>query len=410
MKFNLWSINYAPEETGIGKYNTLLAEFLAQKNHDIRIISSFAYYPTWKKKSEDKGLLFRTDCINHIPVHRCWHFVPKQPSTLKRIFHELSFVCTSFVRQLFLPAPDLYIIVSPPLLLGLAAIVIGFIKRRPFLFHIQDLQPDAALELGMVQKNSMIKILYLLESIAYKNAIKVSCISQSMLEALHKKGVPNSKQIYFPNPTDPIKIKYKDNYTDFRSTHQIPHDHLLASYSGNIGIKQGLEILVDAAKELKDTPITILICGEGSYRSTLESLISRESELPIQLLPLLPIEEYHSMLATADVCLITQRHHAGQFCFPSKLSSVVSLGKPVIAVADHSSDLYLAVHGGNFGTTSSPNKPDELVQLLTDLASNRSKLKEWQRNSFRFAKQFDIEKVLNDFEKELLDIVHFYQT
>ena len=115
MKIILWGINYAPEMTGIAPYNTALAEHLQRAGHEVRMVTSFAYYPAWQKQPADRGRLYRTDTLNGIPVHRCWHYVPRRVSTLKRILHEGSFVTLSFLRLLTLPRPDAYVVVSPPL-------------------------------------------------------------------------------------------------------------------------------------------------------------------------------------------------------------------------------------------------------------------------------------------------------
>jgi colanic acid biosynthesis glycosyl transferase WcaI len=132
MKINVWGINYAPEPTGIAPYNTALCDHLKRHGHEVHMVTAFAYYPAWKKAPEDRGKIFRTDEVamrgtdqegreGRVPVHRCWQYVPRKASALKRIFHEGSFVATSFLRQLTLPAPDAYVVVSPPLLLGAAA-------------------------------------------------------------------------------------------------------------------------------------------------------------------------------------------------------------------------------------------------------------------------------------------------
>src|SRR2546421_8179432 len=152
MRIIVWGINYAPEFTGIAPHSVALCEFLVGRAHDVEMVTSFPYYPTWQKRPEDRRTIYRTDLVNGVPVHRCWHFVPARVSALKRIFHEGSFVCTSSMRALFLRRPDVFVVVSPPLLLGAAAWVIAGIKRVPFIFHVQDLQPDAAVGLGMLRQ------------------------------------------------------------------------------------------------------------------------------------------------------------------------------------------------------------------------------------------------------------------
>src|SRR2546428_12354686 len=121
MRIIVWGINYTPEITGIAPHNVALCEFLQRHGQDVEMVTTFAYYPAWRKRAEDRHLLYRTGGINGVKIHRCWHFVPARVSAVKRILHEATFVFTSILRVLSLKRPDGYVVVSPPLLLGAAA-------------------------------------------------------------------------------------------------------------------------------------------------------------------------------------------------------------------------------------------------------------------------------------------------
>jgi colanic acid biosynthesis glycosyl transferase WcaI len=190
MRVIVWGINYAPEVTGIAPYNVMLCEFLRGEGHDVEMVTTFPYYPMWRKRAEDRGSLYRTSSVNGVPVHRCWHYVPAQVSSAKRILHEGTFVSTSLFRVLSLRRPDVYVIVSPPLLLGAAASLVARVKGAPFLFHVQDLQPDAAVGLGMLRTGWFTKALYALERMAYRNAARVSGIGPACCRRSGDKGVP----------------------------------------------------------------------------------------------------------------------------------------------------------------------------------------------------------------------------
>jgi len=199
MKIIVWSINYAPEATGIGPCNAALCNFLRLRGHTVQMLTSFAYYPAWKKRSADRGTWYRTDEVNGVEVHRCWHYVPRRPGAVTRILHEASFVFTSLLRLLTLSRPDVYVVVSPPLLLGAAAWLLTRIKSAPFVFHVQDLQPDGAMGLGMLKLRPLLRILLWLETLAYRKAALVSGVSHGMLTAFGEKRVPREKTVYFPN-------------------------------------------------------------------------------------------------------------------------------------------------------------------------------------------------------------------
>ncbi len=339
MRIIVWGINYAPEFTGIAPHSVALCEFLHARGHDAQMVTTFSYYPTWQKLPEDEGKIYRTDQINGVTVHRCWHFVPRQVSALKRILHEATFITTSSLRLLSLPRADVMVVVSPPLLLGAAAWIVGQLKRTPFVFHVQDMQPDAAVGLGMLRAGWFIRALYALEALAYRKAARVSGITQGMLVKFRRKGVPEEKLIYFPNAIALDKSSARPARGEFRRRHGLPADAFLAVYAGNLGVKQGLDVLLDAAQLVRDQRIHILICGDGAQREVLTAQI-RDLGLPnMTMLPLQQGENYTALLEEADLCFITQQSGSGNSFFPSKLLGLLAQSKPVITVADPESEL-----------------------------------------------------------------------
>ncbi|HEX8680495.1 MAG TPA: WcaI family glycosyltransferase [Chthoniobacterales bacterium] len=401
MRIIVWGINYAPELTGIAPYNTALCEFLRAQGDDAEMLTTFAYYPTWRKQPDDRGRLYRDDVVNGVPVHRCWHYVPAKVAAWKRILHEGTFVLTSTLRGLVLPRADVYVIVSPPLLLGAAAWLVTKVKASEFVFHVQDLQPDAAVGLGMLRSGWFTRALYALEAFAYREARRVSGISRGMLDIFEGKGVPRQKLIYFPNGVR-LQPRADDRARGvFRAKHGFAPNEFLAVYSGNLGVKQGLEILIDAAAQLQDSGIRVVICGDGAMRETLARRAA-ELQLPnVTMLPLQPMADYHSMLADADVCLITQQAGAGNAFFPSKLLSTLATARPVITVADADSELTRALNEGGFGVNVVPGDAPKLASTLRELASDPEALRRFGAAGREFVAQFEMETVLSRIATEL---------
>ena len=379
MRIIVWGINYAPELTGIAPFNTALCEYLSRQGHDVEMVTSFAYYPEWRTRPADRGTLFRTDLENGVRIRRCWVYVPQRVRAIKRIVHEASFVTMSLLRVLTLRRPALFVVVSPPLLLGVAAWIAGIVKRAPFVFHVQDLQPDAAVGLGMLQKGALTRMLYWMESFAYSRAARVSGISGGMIDMFRKKGVPERKLICFPNGIRlPAGLPARGA---FRQRHGIPDESFLAVYSGNFGIKQGLDILVAAARLLQASnaneaapasesrAIKIVIAGDGARRAALAESIKKAALENVLLLPLQPDAAYREMLADADCTVITQQQGTGTFFFPSKLLASLAAAKPVLTVADESSELAKAVREGEFGINVPTNRPELLAEAIRSLAT-----------------------------------------
>lgn len=408
MKITVWGINYAPEQTGIAPYNTGLCEHLAAAGHEVRMLTTFSYYPEWRKAPGDRGKLFRTELTNGVKVHRCWHYVPPRPTALKRMAHEATFVITSWVRFLCTPSPDVVIVISPPLLLGLAAWIGCVFKRSRYVFHVQDMQPDAAVMLGLLRPGLLTRILYFLEGQAYRHAALVSGITGGMLRMFSDKNVPEDKQVLFPNWTPATEVVAPEP-GQFRQRLKIEPATFLTVYSGNLGKKQGLDILLELAARYQkrqktdpcDRELRIIIAGDGVEKPAIEARIRDEGLKNVTLLPLLPREEYGQLLVDANVCLVTQQPGSGALFFPSKLLTILAYGRPVVGVADQDGELERAINVGRFGWSAKPGDPAGLESAIEAAMKDEGERVRRGQNGRQWARQFAPKSVLERFEGTL---------
>lgn len=410
MRVTVIGINYHPETTGIGPFNTGLCEYLTQ-DHEVEMISTFSYYPLWKKEPGEEKLLSRTDNINEVSVHRGWHYVPAKATAIKRMVHELTFIGSAVLRALFSRTPDVYVVVAPPLLSGLAIGFIARLKGRPVLFHIQDLQPDAAVWLGMLTQPWLIKTLYWFEALTYSWMNVVSGITPAMVSVLLEKNLTRDKVKLLPNWIPISKdavLPERRTETGMRVRRNlgIDDDTFLAVYSGNLGSKQGLDVLLDAAQALKKSKVpaenvTLMICGDGAEKVR---LVKQATELGLDNLkftPLLPYDDYKAMLTAIDISLVTQVLGSGKAFFPSKVLSILAAGCPILAVCDEESPLHDSLAEAHAGVTAHPENPEMIVQQIMTLAENRESLTEYSRSGFNWVKRFSPETVLANFEAVL---------
>lgn len=400
MKVNLWGINYAPELTGIGVYSTDLAQYLSDQGDEVTVVTGFPYYPHW---SLEKDLPFyRTENILGVEVCRCALFVPSRPTPFLRILHEASFVLASFLRQLTLPAADIYVVVSPPLLLGFAAWLICLIKNRTFVFHVQDLQPDAAAGLLMLKQGLFLKVLYWLEKFAYQKAKIVSAISKEMCSLIEGKGIAKEKIFLFPNW---VHCDSSEVRSTWKSKKGIPATHGLISYAGNMGVKQGLPVILEAAQLVKDKPVTFVIAGNGVEFSRLVQQKNDNQLNNVILLDVLPEEEHTQFLQDSDICLIPQKKGAATAFLPSKLLKMLALGRPVVAITQEEGALASAVAEGEFGIRVEPDDDRALAETLINLLADENKRKQMSEKAKLYARQFSKEVVLDRFRRKLQELV-----
>lgn len=406
-KILVWGINYAPEETGIAPYNTDTCAFLRERDCRVSMLTAFPYYPHWRKRPQDRWRLFRSENDRGVRLYRCGLYVPARPTAFRRILHEGSFAVTSFFAALFLPRPDAILVVTPPLLLGVAARLLSVVKGAPYFVHVQDMQPDAAIQMGFLRPGVLTRVLYRLERIAYRGAVQVSGITGGMIRLFREKGIPAGRTALFPNwdiPAEPSAPLNEEAAIDFRHRNGIAKEAFLVAYSGNLGRKQGLSILVDAAQILRRTVphVHVVIAGDGGEKPILEERVRKEALPNVQLLPLLPTADYHALLRETDLCVVTQQKGSGALFFPSKLLRILAAAKAVIAVADENSELDLAVREGGVGLCVPPELPQALAAAIKELAQDPARLGAMAARGPVWMRQFDRQKVLNEFHRRLI--------
>jgi colanic acid biosynthesis glycosyl transferase WcaI len=395
MRIVVWGINYAPEEIGIGPCNVALCEYLVEQGSEVSMLTGFPYYPAWKKQQGHGGRLFGTEKIHGVRVLRCWQYVPKHLTTARRLLHELSFVIFSFLRLLFESRSDLIIVVSPPLLLGLAARFICLLRGGRYLLHLQDLQPDSAINLGMVKSTLLIRVFKTLESLAYRGAWRISGVSGGMLGVLLKHGVPEAKLRHFPNGTELVIQAPKGR---FREINRFDPEKFLVVYSGNIGVKQGLRQLITAIRHVKNQAVQIIICGDGAEKELLLELAVGVPNLWFK--GTLDTKDYREMLADADLMVVCLVSGSGSSFFPSKLLSACAAGKPVVAICDADSELAAVVKTNRCGIVVRPGDPDSLAQWLEQLSGDPKQLEPMGKAAKVLSDRFLWSDILEKFARE----------
>ena len=410
MRILIWGINYAPEPTGIAPFNAGLAEWLAERGHEVEMVTTFPYYPSWRKRPEDRGRLTATERLGGVTVRRGWHYVPARVTALRRMIHEASFLAVSFLRVLTLRRAEVIVAVSPPLPLGVPVWLVSRLWRRPYVFHVQDLQPDAAVGLGMLRPGRFTRLLYALEAFAYRRAAAVSGISDGMLAAFRAKGVEDARRVFFPNwvpdalPGEPAPAERVRAREAFIARHGLPRDGFLAVYSGNVGMKQGLGVLLEAAAAVpaEAPPVTWVVAGDGAGKDALVALAAERGVRALHFLPLQPDEGFAEMLIAADVCVITQQKGTGQFFFPSKLLTALGRAKPILAVADDASELARAVTEADMGLVVPPDDAAAVAAAAVRMAqAGPERLASWGRNGLGWVGRFRRSVVLAEFEARL---------
>jgi colanic acid biosynthesis glycosyl transferase WcaI len=277
----------------------------------------------------------------------------------------------------------------------------------PYVLHIADLQPDAAVDLGMLPRGRFIKVLYRLEAAAYRNAILVSTLTEAMRRRIIAKGVPPEKVVLFSDWVDPQLFSVAAPQTTRRITPDAP---LIVAHFGNMGVKQGLDVIIEAAKLSRDDPgIVYFLVGDGAARPALEAK-ARQLNLPnLRFLPLQPHDRFLELLAQSDVCLITQQRTVSDIVFPSKVITLLAAARPVIASVGAESEVARVIAESGAGMTVVPEDPCALADAVMRIRADPDlSARMGQAGRTYAAHRWERETVLKATEKRLASISNGY--
>lgn len=417
MKVLIYGINYAPELTGIGKYTSEMAVTLADHGHEVRVITAPPYYPDWKVCAGYSSSRYMFECLRGVSVWRAPLWVPTCPNGVKRLLHLASFAFSSIpllFRHLFW-RPHVVWVVAPALFCAPGACLVARLAGARCWLHIQDFEVDAAFELGILKGKKIRSLVLIIECLLLRRFDRVSTISHQMVERLRQKGVAKEKTVFFPNWVSvetirPLPAKggvggaLRDHACDYRAILQIQPSAIVALYSGNMGGKQGLDVLSQAAALSKDRiNLVWVFCGEGVERINLEQDCAGFEN--VRFLPLQPVEHLNELLNLADIHLLPQREDVADLVMPSKLTGMLASGRPVVAVATLGTQVANVCE--KCGIVVSPGNVDAFVEAVLLLADNdplRLKLGEISRE---YAEDhFGHANILSEFEFQLQSLIN----
>ena len=407
MRILILTLNYLPELTGIGKYNGEMADWLAARGHEVRVIAAPPYYPLWRVSQGYSSWRYCRESLGDVDVWRCPLWVPGRPSGLKRILHLASFALSSFpimLSQIFW-RPNIILVVEPPLFCAPTNLIVSKLCGAYSWLHVQDFEVDAAFDLGVLSSLRLRRIVLKVERWLITKFDRVSTISDQMIVRLGTKGVLPGKQVLFPNWADIDNIHPLDSLSIYREQLGIPASNIVFLYSGNMGEKQGLEIVVEAAHQLVDRKnIVFVMCGQGAAYSRLRDLASGLEN--IHWLPLQPLDKLNDLLNMADVHLLPQRADAADLVMPSKLTGMLASGRPVLATAFEGTQIAKVLELS--GVVVPPEDAGLFAHAMLGLAENTEQRRQLGENARDYAVEFlGRDAVLARFEEALQECVSY---
>ncbi len=401
MKILVYGINYAPELTGIGKYTAEMAATLTAHGHEVRVVCAPPYYPQWEVAPGYSKWRYGRELRDGVRLWRTPLWVPSRPRGARRILHLASFAATSLpvIMAQTLWRPDVVMCIAPSLLNAPAAWLVARLCHAHAWIHIQDYEVDAAFQLGMLNGSRLKRAALWIERALLRRFDTVSTISNKMLERAADKGVASARLVHFPNWVDVAAIHPLGRTSTLRKTFGIAEHAIVVLYSGNMGAKQGLEVLAATAVELQEhSDIVFVFCGNGPMRKVIHAICGPMKNCRFS--DLRPQEELNELMNLADIHVLPQLGDAADLVMPSKLTGMFASGRPVIAMARPGTELYDAV--APRGVVVEPGEVQSLAVAIGRLAADPATRDRLGRRGREFAEDvLSRDAVLSEFSKML---------
>jgi len=358
----IYGINYSPEPVGIGPYTAELAGYLAANGHQVRVITTFPHYPSWTLHPSNAHRMRATSSEHEVQVRRLWARMPRPMTGAQRMLFELS-----YLGQALVSGPghaDVIVGVTPGLGSGLAAAFHGRLRRRRVVIVVQDLAGRGLQQSGMPAHRLLSRLATGAERLAVRSADRVISISDSFVPELVSMGVSRARISVLPNwgrvdseprPADPS--------IELNSLVTVLH-------AGSLGLKQGLEQLVDAGRlaHERSLPWRFLLVGDGSERSRLEDLARG---LPtVEFRDPVSDDDLPALLSSADVLLVSQNPANIDMSFPSKLTAYFGAGRPVVAAVPPTGVVADFLHRTGTGFVTPAGDPPALLRAITTVVDD----------------------------------------
>jgi colanic acid biosynthesis glycosyl transferase WcaI len=371
MKLLILCPHFAPDVAPTGEVMTSIAAALADRGHELHIVTSLPWYREHRVEPGWGGRLWRTERTSWGRITRLHPFPTDKTNIPARAVAFAGFTGLATIAGLVARGrPDAVMVMSPPLPLGVAGWLAAASRRAPFVFNIQDVFPDVAVELGAITNPRVIAAASWLERFLYRRSDAVTVLSEDLRDNVARKlrGHRPDRVEVIPNFVDTVRIAPAERENSYRAEYGLG-GRTVVMYAGNVGLSQSLDLVVEAARRHRGRDDLVFVINGGG--SALEDLRRDASDLEnLRFVPMQPRERLPEVLAAADLHLVPLRTGLARSSVPSKLYSILAAGRPVLASVDAGTEVAMTIERAGAGVSVPPEDPDAFCGALDDLLAD----------------------------------------
>jgi colanic acid biosynthesis glycosyl transferase WcaI len=393
--------HYAPDLAPTGTVMTAIGEELAAAGHSLHIVTALPWYQNHRIQPGWGGRPWRTERTAWGRITRVHPFPTDKSNIPARALGFAGFTGLAGVLAALSPTrPDVVLAMSPPLPIGVAGLLVARIRRVPFVFNIQDVFPDVAIDLGLLTNPRVIRLAAWLERFTYRHADAVTVLSNDLRDNVEAKlakrgrrwpllaGRQRSVVEVIPNFVDARRITPSPPNNAYRAEFGLT-DKTVVLYAGNVGLSQSLDLVIDAARRLAERDdVAFVINGGGAARPALEATVAADGLTHVHFVDYQPHERLPEVLAAGDIHVVPLRRGLAKASVPSKLYSILAAGRPVLASVDAGTEVVVTLERADAGIAVAPEDPDAFFAALEALLDDPAERARLGTNGRRFVENW----------------------
>jgi glycosyltransferase involved in cell wall biosynthesis len=369
---------YFPPETGAPQNRLYeLAVRLQKMGAQITVLTAMPNYPDMEIHQEYNGCFYKNEKLDNLDVHRAFIFVSKKKSVFFRLANYFSFVFSSILIGLTKVKNQDYILCeSPPLFLGISALLLKKIKGAKLIFNVSDLWPESAEKLGIVTNKAAINASAKLEEFLYKHSDIITGQTKGIVNNISLR-FPQKRVYWIPNGAD-TNLYMPDITSSWRIENGFSTLDFIILYAGIIGYAQGLEVLLLAAKELIDySEIKFVIIGNGPEKDKLLKMKSEMNISNVYFFDAVSKSKIKEVLAGVDLTIAPlKKLDLFKGAIPSKIFESLAMEKPIL--------LELFIDEANAGLFYTPEDKKDLSLKVVEFYTNRDLVRNLGKNGRKY--------------------------
>ena len=365
--------HFAPDTAPTGNVMTAITRELAATGHRLHIVTSLPWYRGHRVEPGWRGRPWRTERTEWGRITRVHPFPTDKGNIPARAAGFAGFVgLAGLTASLSRQRPDVVLAMSPPLPIGLAGLAVARLRRAPFVFNIQDVFPDVAVELGLLTNRRVIRAASAVERFIYRHADAVTVLSDDLRDNVvakigQQRARRRTRVEVIPNFVDVEAIRPSDRDNAYRREHDLL-GKTVVMYAGNVGFSQSLDLLLHAARALSDRrDVVFVVNGGGAARPGLQEGVAKAGLANVTFVDYQPPERLAEVLAAGDIHVVPLKRGLARASVPSKLYSILAAGRPVLASVDAGTEVARTLEVAGAGVAVEPDDPDSFVKALTGL-------------------------------------------